>query len=503
MTTESKAVPPTDEEITREKDPVRKAILSAMQRILSGQPKHVRPGATSISALAAEGETGRHHLYIRHSDLRERFEYLRALAPKPTLRRSGTVAALDGGAPPEPGQVMASETHALPPTDEEITREEDPVRKAILSAMQRILSGHPKHVWPGATSISALAAESETGRHHLYQTHPDLRGRFEYLLVLAHQSTLGDGEALAEVDTSATAIDGGARPEPGQVVASETHALLPTDEEITREEDPVRKAILSTMQWILSGYPKHARPGATTISAVATESETGRHHLCRTHPDLRERFEYLLALAHQSTTGDSDTPAALDKSAAANDGVAKPELGQGMAIRPQPAPPTNSEITREKDPVRKAILSAMQRILSGYPKRVLPGATSISDLAAESETGRHHLYQSHPDLRERFEYLRDLADQPTQREADALAKLETAKTEIAQLKELQARTRSEATELHDCLENLLRDNVVLQEQSRSESIKADRLERKLLAAKGAETMGSVTTIRKRPDLRPS
>jgi hypothetical protein len=391
MTTESKAVPPTDEEITREKDPVRKAILSAMQRILSGQPKHVRPGATSISALAAEGETGRHHLYIRHSDLRERFEYLRALAPKPTLRRSGTVAALVGGAPPEPGQVMATETYALPPTDEEITREEDPVRKAILSAMQRILSGHPKHVWPGATSISALAAESETGRHHLYQT----------------------------------------------------------------------------------------------------------------HPDLRERFEYLLVLAHQSTAGDSDTPAALDKSAAANGGGAKPEPGQAMTIRPQPAPPTNREITREKDPVRKAILSAMQRILSGYPKRVLPGATSISDLAAESETGRHHLYQSHPDLRERFEYLRDLADQPTQREADALAKLETAKTEIAQLKELQARTRAEATELQGRFEISLRVIVELQEQSRSESIKADRLERKLRAAKGAETMGSVITIRRLPDVRPS
>lgn len=286
-------------------------------------------------------------------------------------------------------------------------------------------------------------------------------------------------------------------------MTTESKAVPPTDEEITREKDPVRKAILSAMQRILSGQPKHVRPGKTTISALATESETGRHHLYQTHPDLRERFEYLLALADQPTLRGSGTVAALDKSAVAIDGGSQPEPGQAAAIRPQPAPPTNGEITREKDPVRKAILSAMQRILSGHPKHVLPGATTISDLAAESETGRHHLYQSHPDLRERFEYLRDRADQPTQRESDALARLETVKTENAQLKELQARTRAEATEWQGRFENSLRLTVVLQEQARSESIKADRLERKLLAAKGAETTGSVIAMRKRPDLRPS
>ena len=105
-----------------------------------------------------------------------------------------------------------------------------------------------------------------------------------------------------------------------------------------------------------------------------------------------------------------------------------------------PELPGNAEIAREKDPTRRAIIAAIQRILLGQPKHIPPGAISISHLAQEAQVGRHHLYQSHPDLKDRYEYLRDRSRQPTEKELGLRHELDEAKAKITQLRDLQART---------------------------------------------------------------
>jgi AcrR family transcriptional regulator len=56
----------------------------------------------------------------------------------------------------------------------------------------------------------------------------------------------------------------------------------------------------------------------------------------------------------------------------------------------------------EKDPVRKKILAAMDRLLDGKPLRST-GRLSVSQLAAEAGLGRWHLTHQHTDLKELFQ----------------------------------------------------------------------------------------------------
>jgi chromosome segregation ATPase len=141
--------------------------------------------------------------------------------------------------------------------------------------------------------------------------------------------------------------------------------------------------------------------------------------------------------------------------------------------------PSNSEIEREKDPIRKEILAAMQRILLGHPKYVPPGANSVSNLAKEAKVARHNLYQGHSDLRDRYEYLRDRADQPTEREAEIRRVLETTKAEITKIRDLQSRTRREADDWKALSELLARAINTLQEEIHQQQIRAERLARRL------------------------
>jgi hypothetical protein len=68
---------PTLTEISEETDPVRKAILEAMLRIIEERPLQIPVGAISVVALAKEAQIKRHWLTQRHTDLKERFIFIK------------------------------------------------------------------------------------------------------------------------------------------------------------------------------------------------------------------------------------------------------------------------------------------------------------------------------------------------------------------------------------------------------------------------------------------
>lgn len=61
-----------------------------------------------------------------------------------------------------------------------------------------------------------------------------------------------------------------------------------------------------------------------------------------------------------------------------------------------------SSAASEKDPVRKKILAATDRLLAGKPLRST-GRLSVSQLAVEAGIGRWHLTHQHTDLKEMFQ----------------------------------------------------------------------------------------------------
>lgn len=141
--------------------------------------------------------------------------------------------------------------------------------------------------------------------------------------------------------------------------------------------------------------------------------------------------------------------------------------------------PSNSEIEREKDPTRKEILAAIQRVLVGHPKIVSPGAYSISDLAKEAGHGRHHLYQDSADLRHRYEYLRDRANEPTQKEVALQRKLDRTEAELVRMEALQTQTKQKAKDWKELAELLARAINTLEEELHQEQVSTSRLARKL------------------------
>lgn len=172
---------------------------------------------------------------------------------------------------------------------------------------------------------------------------------------------------------------------------------------------------------------------------------------------------------------------------------------EGTQGKLKTAPPSNAEIEREQDPTRKAILAAIQRLLLGQPKHVPPGAGSLSVLAREAKVGRHHLYQGHMDLRDRYEYLRDRADAPTEKEADLQRLLDRSKSEVVRILRLQAKTKSEADNWKALSELMARAVNVLQEELHEEQIRAGRLAKRLRKLQEeVEQAPSVVLMRRRP-----
>jgi hypothetical protein len=85
--------------------------------------------------------------------------------------------------------------------------------------------------------------------------------------------------------------------------------------------------------------------------------------------------------------------------------------------RPNPA---------EKDPVRRKILAAMDRLLDGTPLRST-GRMSVSQLAVEAGVERWHLTHQHVDLKELFQARVKAADSTPAAFAHELSELEKLK----------------------------------------------------------------------------
>jgi AcrR family transcriptional regulator len=86
----------------------------------------------------------------------------------------------------------------------------------------------------------------------------------------------------------------------------------------------------------------------------------------------------------------------------------------------------------EKDPVRKKILAAMDRLLAGTPLRST-GHLSVSQLAAEAGIARWHLTHQHTDLKEMFQARVKSAAADAARSIRQLSETEQLKAKNAQL----------------------------------------------------------------------
>lgn len=83
--TETPVAPPTPEEVRREKNPSRVAVLNAIVRMLNGTPERVPRGRLSVASLAVEAEVNRNRLTKGNlSDLGQRFAALIEARSQPT-----------------------------------------------------------------------------------------------------------------------------------------------------------------------------------------------------------------------------------------------------------------------------------------------------------------------------------------------------------------------------------------------------------------------------------
>ena len=120
------------------------------------------------------------------------------------------------------------------------------------------------------------------------------------------------------------------------------------------------------------------------------------------------------------------------------------------------AKPTIEEISSEKDLIRKAILNAMLRIIEGRPLHATVGAFTAKALAAEAQIDRSVLYQKHPDLKDRFIYLRDHLHEPSRAEVAVTDKLNSARDQIEHLERRVRETTAERDDWKRAAESLAR-----------------------------------------------
>ena len=98
----------------------------------------------------------------------------------------------------------------------------------------------------------------------------------------------------------------------------------------------------------------------------------------------------------------------------------------------------------ETDPVRKKILAAMDRLLTGTPLRST-GRLSVSQLAVEAGVGRWHLTHQHLDLKEQFQSrVKNAENTP--------AAFTRRLTEFENLKAVHAKLVTHCTELEERLQ---------------------------------------------------
>jgi hypothetical protein len=109
---------------------------------------------------------------------------------------------------------------------------------------------------------------------------------------------------------------------------------------------------------------------------------------------------------------------------------------------------TRFPIGSESDPVRRAIIAAMNRLFTGTPQRS-NGRLNVTQLAIEAGLKRWHLTHQHPDLKDLFQ--EQAAKDETKRSAhvqsaDAFEDLKKKHTDLqAHCRFLEARLRTVAT----------------------------------------------------------
>jgi hypothetical protein len=161
--------------------------------------------------------------------------------------------------------------------------------------------------------------------------------------------------------------------------------------------------------------------------------------------------------------------------------------------------PTNEEIAGELNADRREILHAIQRLILGQPRHVRVGDMSIISLAREAGVGRHHLYQAHSDLKDRYEFLCEHSHKLSVAEIESQTIVTSLRLEIRRLQDLQSRTQEGAEKWKNLAETLARAVNVLQEELRQEQIRSQRLKSRLdvvLEGRG----DTVIPIRPRPNI---
>lgn len=140
---------------------------------------------------------------------------------------------------------------------------------------------------------------------------------------------------------------------------------------------------------------------------------------------------------------------------------------------------TTFSLNGEADPVRHAILAAMNRLFAGTPTRSA-GRLNVSQLALEADVPRWRLTHQHPDLKDLFQAA--AAEEEAKRaahvkDADAFEDLRRKHSDLqSHCRFLEARLQTYAT----ALDQLHRENAAL-------------------TARGDEA-GKVRHIRQRPHL---
>ncbi|MBT2405867.1 MULTISPECIES: hypothetical protein [unclassified Streptomyces] len=112
---------------------------------------------------------------------------------------------------------------------------------------------------------------------------------------------------------------------------------------------------------------------------------------------------------------------------------------------------TRFPIDNETDPVRRAIIAAMNRLFTGTPQRS-NGRLNVSQLAVEANVKRWHLTHQHADLKDLFQnhVAKDEAKRATHtRAADAVEELRRKHADLqAHCRSLEERLQIYATALN-------------------------------------------------------
>ncbi|MFF1715543.1 hypothetical protein [Streptomyces sp. NPDC058268] len=112
---------------------------------------------------------------------------------------------------------------------------------------------------------------------------------------------------------------------------------------------------------------------------------------------------------------------------------------------------TTFSIENETDPVRRAIVTAMNSLFAGQPQRS-SGRLNVSQLAIEASVKRWHLTHQHPDLKDLFQAhaAREEAKRSSHaRSADAFEELKKKHTDLQEhCRFLEARLQLYATALN-------------------------------------------------------